>query len=257
MRILVAIKPTLNVGQLKFEKDGTPMVDASPVTLGEADKCAIEEAMKVKEKMGAHVSVVSVGSSAAHYKVIRDAYAMGADYGYLVKVDGEVDALTVARLIVGVAKRTGPYDLLLMGSGAGDTHSYLVGPMVAGLMELPLIAGVDRLEVSSDGLIRGTCRLEDGTYVYETRAPSVVTVTSEANQPRIPGLKAVLRSKSARIEELYPSDLGVEVKRLELGAPKKYEIPRKRIKLEATDPEAAAKAVEELLRALKSGGVLS
>ncbi|MGC9178005.1 MAG: electron transfer flavoprotein subunit beta/FixA family protein [Conexivisphaera sp.] len=256
MRILVAVKPTLDINQLKFEKDGTPMVDASPVVLGDADKCAIEEAVKAKEGLGARTSVVSVGSTAAHYKAIRDAYAMGVDEGYIVKVDGEVDALTVARLIAGVAKRSA-YDLLLMGSGAGDTHASLVGPMVAGLMGVPLIAGVDRLEISGDGAIRGTCALGDGTYIYEARAPSVVTVTSEANQPRIPNLKAVLRSKSARIEELTPSDLGVETRRLNLGVPKKYEVQRRRVKLEAADADAAAKVVDKLLEALRSEGILS
>ncbi len=259
MKILVAVKPAFDVGQLKFEKDGTPMLDACPVSLGEADRCALEEAIRIKERLGATVAAATIGSSEAHYKAIRDSYAMGADEGYLVKADDpwRLDALSVASAIARLAEVTGPYDLVLAGSGAGDTHASVIGPMIAGILGIPLIAGVDRLEVDSPDTVVGTCKLEDGSYTYSARTPVVVTVTSEANVPRIPNLRAILRSKGMQIREMSAEELGVDLRRLEPLIVRKYEIKRKGIIYKAEDQKGAAEASARLLAALRSEGVLS
>jgi len=259
LKLLVAVKPTFDIGQLKFEKDGTPMLDACPVSLGEADKCALEEAVRIKERLGATVAAATVGSSEAHYKAIRDSYAMGADEGYLVKADDpwRLDALSVASAIARVVEVTGPYDLVLAGSGAGDTHASVIGPMIAGILGIPLIAGVDRLEMNSPGTVVGACKLEDGSYTYEARTPAVVTVTSEANAPRIPNLRAILRSKGMQIREMDAGELGVDLRRLEPLRVGRYEVKRKGVIYKAEDQKGAAEASASLLAALRSEGVLS
>ncbi len=255
-RVLVSIKLTYDVNQLKFEKDGTPILDACPRVMGEADKCAIEEAVKLKESGKAEeVVALTIGSTKEHQRILRDAYAMGVDKAYMVRLDSDdmATATTIAKIIASFAEKTGPYDIILLGSGASDTHSSVVGPMVASLLGYNLLANADRIEVK-DSLVSITSTLEDGQYVVESPLPVVVTVTSEANQPRIPTIRDILRSKKKPIEEIEAADLEADLSRIELVEIKKFEVPRKRIKIDATSN--VGEAVDKLIKELENEGVI-
>ncbi|MET1102168.1 MAG: electron transfer flavoprotein subunit beta/FixA family protein [Pyrodictiaceae archaeon] len=256
MKALVAIKLTYDVNQLKFERNGTPILDTCPRVMGDADKCAVEEAVRVKEKLGASTSVMTIGSLKEHYKIIRDAYAMGIDKGYIVRVDDAelLDAITVAKIIARFAEKTGPYDYIFLGSGASDTHSSVVGPLVAGLLNYKLIANVDKLSIDREGVVKATSMLEDGVYTWEARPPVVITVTSEANEPRIPTIKAILRSKRMPIEEITLDELGLEPRRINVKEIKRFIVKRKRIRIDAT--ENVEEAVEKLIKFLEEEGVI-
>jgi electron transfer flavoprotein beta subunit len=256
LKVLVAVKLTYDVNQLKFEKDGTPLLDACPRVMGEADKCAMEEAVKLKESGKAEeVVAITIGSSKEHQRILKDAYAMGATKAALIKADDPdyLPALTVAKLIASYAGKTGPYDVVLLGSGAGDTHSSVVGPMVASMLNVPLLANADRINVE-DNNVTIISTLEDGQYKFTSKIPVVVTVTSEANEPRIPTIRDILRSKKKPIDEVSPEDLGVELNKIDLVEIKKYEVPRKRVKIDATDN--VEEAVEQLIKALEQEGVI-
>ncbi|MEB3756894.1 MAG: electron transfer flavoprotein subunit beta/FixA family protein [Desulfurococcales archaeon] len=256
MKVLVAVKLTYDINQLKFEKDGTPLLDACPRVMGEADKCAMEEAVKLKEAGKAEeVVAITIGSSKEHQRILKDAYAMGATKAALIKVDDPdyLSTLTVANIIASFAKKTGPYDLVLLGSGAGDTHSSVVGPMVASLLNMPLLANADRVIVEENS-VTIVSTLEDGQYKFTSQTPAVVTVTSEANEPRIPTIRDILRSKKKPIDEITPEDLEVELAKMNLIEIKKYEVPRKRVKIDATDN--VEEAVDQLIKALEQEGVI-
>jgi electron transfer flavoprotein beta subunit len=255
LKALVAIKLTYDVNQLKFEKDGTPILDACPKVMGEADKCAVEEAVRFKEKTGAEVTAVTIGSSKEHYRIIRDAYAMGVDKGVIVKVENPdlIDALTVAKVIAALNNKLGPFDVIFLGSGASDTHSSVVGPMVASLLNYKLLANADKVGFS-DGKFTVVSTLEDGQYTSIAEPPVVITVTSEANQPRIPTIKDILRSKRKPIDEVSLEDLGIKPRILSLENLTKHEVKRKRIKIDAT--ENVEEAVEKLIKALEEEGVI-
>jgi len=256
VRVLVAVKLTYDINQLKFEKDGTPLLDACPRVMGEADKCALEEAVKLKDAGKAEeVTVLTIGSSKEHQRILKDAYAMGATKAVMVKADDpdSLSALSVARIISSYAEKTGPYDLILLGSGAGDTHSSVVGPMVASMLNVPLLANADRVSVENDG-VTIVSTLEDGQYKFTSKMPAVVTVTSEANEPRIPTIRDILRSKKKPIDETTPEELGIQVSKINIESIVKYEVPRKRVKIDATDN--VEEAVEKLIKALEEEGVI-
>ncbi len=257
MRILVALKPTYDVSQLKFDSEGVPLLDTCPVTLGEADKCALEEALKVKESKGATVVAVTVGQSEAHIKGIRDALAMGADEGYVIKLKNawNLSSITVANAIARFAGLTGPYDIVFTGSGAGDTHSSTIGPMVSALLGFRLVANADKVEVN-ENKATAKCTMEDGTYNYEVEFPAVITVTSEANEPRIPTLKAILRSKNMPVKEIEPDVLGLSAEEYKDLKVIKHMVERKRVILEANDQKSAEESVVKLLSFLKDDGVI-
>jgi len=257
LRILVAVKLSLDAGQLKFDSSGHPLIDACPRRMGDADKCAVEEAVRAKEKLGAETVVVTIGGSAEHVRMIRDAYAMGIDKGYIVRID-EPETLslpTVARIIAEIYGRTGPYDLVFLGVGSNDTHSSMLAPMLSSMLDIPLLPSIDKLDVNNDS-VEGIATMEDGSYTFRARFPAVVSITSEANEPRIPTLRAILKSKRIPIQEVSPEDLGVNIEKIRLENVERFIIPRRRILMEAGDQTQIEEAVDKLLEALRSEGVI-
>lgn len=252
MKILTLIKLTIDINQLKYESSGEPLIDIAPRKMGDSDKCAVEEAVRLKEKHNAHTVVVTVGSSPENERIIRDAYAMGIDEGYVVEVDGyeNIQAITIGEIIASMAKKTGPYDLIILGAGSLDTHSYTLGPIIASRMGIPIIAGVDSLNYV-DGYFEARSVMEDGTYVYRSKPPLVVTLTTEANEPRIPTLKTILKSKKMEIKRLSIEQLGVRLKKIDVVEIKKYTIQRKNMIWEAS--EDLEKAVDNLVDLLVGG----
>jgi len=258
MKIFVPIKLTYDVSQLKFDAStNTPLLDACPRVIGDADKCALEEAIRLKEKYGAEVAAVTIGDTQEHYRIIKDAYAMGATAGYIIKISNseELSVNIVAELLASLYQKTGPYDLIILGSGSSDTHSSFLGAHLSAKLGLPIITGVDKLTVEDDK-VQGVSTMEDGTYTFNGEPPLIITVTSEANEPRIPTLRDILRSKRMPINEFSSEDLSVEISKIEITDVKRYVVERKRIKFEADDEEKMKEAVEKLIESLKKEGVI-
>ncbi|MEM3397476.1 MAG: hypothetical protein QW724_03700 [Nitrososphaerota archaeon] len=249
MRVLTPIKLTVDISQLKYESSGEPLIDIAPRKMGDSDKCAIEEAVRLKEKHNAHTVVVTVGSTPDHERMVRDAYAMGIDEGYIIEVDGHenLQAVNVGEIIASMAEKTGPYDLIILGAGSLDTHSYTLGPIVASRIGIPIIASVDSLNYV-EGYIEAKSVMEDGTYIYRSKPPLVVTVTTEANEPRIPTLKTILKSKKMEVKRLSIEQLGVRLEKVGLVEVKKYIIQRKNIVWDTS--EDSEKAVDNLVNLL-------
>lgn len=249
MKILTPIKLTIDISQLKYESSGEPLLDIAPRKMGDSDKCAVEEAVRLKEKHNAHTTVVTIGSSPDHERMIRDAYAMGIDEGYIIEVDEyeNLQAVTIGEIIASMAQKTGPYDLIILGAGSLDTHSYTLGPIIASKIGVPIIAGVDSLNYS-DGYFEARSIMEDGTYVYKSWPPLVVTVTTEANEPRIPTLKTILKSKKMEIKKLSIEQLNVKLNKIDVVDVKKYLVQRKNVVWDAG--EDLEKAIDNLVNLL-------
>ena len=258
MKILVPIKLTYDVSQMKFDANTLePILDAVPKMIGDADKCALEEALKIKDKLGGEVVVASVGNSKTHGKIIRDAFAMGASYGYIIEAAKfhELDVYTVGRSISELVSRTGPYNLILIGLGSSDTHSSQLPPLIATLLDIPVVIGVDKLEYTGD-TINVTCSYEDGIYKYSLKPPAVISVTTEANMPRIPTIRDILRAKKMKFEEIPIEELIENPMYIDIGSISKYTVERKRIILEADTEEKIEEGLGKIFEALKSEGVI-
>ncbi|MCS7126685.1 MAG: hypothetical protein NZ929_07245 [Aigarchaeota archaeon] len=255
MKILTLIKLTLDISQLKYESTGEPLTEIAPKKMGDSDKCAVEEAVRLKEKLGAYTVVATIGSTSENERIIRDAYAMGIDEGYIVKVeDPEIlQATSIGKIVSSLVEKTGPYDLIILGAGSLDTHSYTLGSIIASKLNIPIIAGVDSLQYV-DGFFEALCIMEDGAYTFRAKAPLVVTVTTEANEPRIPTLKTILRSKKMEVKTLTIHDLGVDdVVKVDLLDVKRYVVNRRKILWDAS--EDLEKAVDKFIEVLVSEGV--
>jgi electron transfer flavoprotein beta subunit len=216
------------------------------------DEYAVEEALRLKERLGGAVRVVSVGRDEA-VTVLRKCLAMGADEAFLVKDDSPetYDGLRTARIIArAVERRFAGADLLLFGKQSVGADNGQVPAMVAELLGLPQATVVTKLEV--DGPAATALReVEGGTEKVALALPAVVTAQKGLNEPRYETLKGIMAAKKkdvpvVKLDELGlgPDDLAprVEVTGLEVPA------QRQAGKLLQGDPAETARELVRLLR---------
>lgn len=257
MNIVVCVKQTPDLQQVRIRKETRePVLDNVPLTIGNIDKNALEEGVRLKEGSGGKVIAVAVGSEKLD-DTIKEALAMGADEAVLVvgkELDGAESQITALCLAKAIEKLQG-FDLILMGEGSADNYSGQVGPRVAELLNLPQVTYVSSLQVE-DNVLKAVRSLDDSVETVEVELPAVVTVVSEINEPRIPSVTQILKAGKKPKQVFKPGDLGVDtaalspaVKTLSNLAP---EQDRKRIIFS----EGLDKDVTSLIRALETEGVL-
>ncbi|PSO05239.1 hypothetical protein B9Q13_02390 [Candidatus Marsarchaeota G2 archaeon ECH_B_SAG-G16] len=255
---LVSVKSCVDVDSVKVDRaTGLVSVEGVPRKFNDFDKNALEEALRIKEKFGGKVVVVTVGQTGAR-EVLKEALSMGADEAYYVADPSlqEFDSRAVAIVLSRVFSKLGPFDLVLMGEGSVDHYSLQVGPRLAELLNLPQLTYVRKLELNAQELTVER-DLEYGIQIVKSSLPAVVTVAQEINQPRLPTLKSILAASKKEIKQLTLSELNLKADELkpvvttkEIRAPKS---DRKRIVIDGSKP---AEAVQTLLKYLKQEGVI-
>ena len=213
MKILVAVKRVPDPETvIKIAPDGSNIVgDNVKWVINPFDEIAIEEALRVKEKVaGSEVVLVSIGTKSAQEQ-LRTGLAMGADRAILVLSEQTLEPLAVARVLQKLAESEKP-DLVLLGKQAIDDDSNCVGQMLAELLEWPQATFASKLELVADQKSAKVTREVDGGL--ETLAiplPAVVTADLRLNEPRYASLPGIMKAKSKPLEELTPAGLGVDV----------------------------------------------
>jgi electron transfer flavoprotein beta subunit len=210
MNIIVCVKQVIDLEQIRIKPDSRqPVLDGLPVLFGDFDKCALEESVRIKEKLGGKVTAVAAGSAKLK-DTIKEALAIGADEAIILTdpaFQGS-DTMGSARLLAKAVEKIGEYDLILLGDGSDDNYSSQVPPRLAELLNLPQVASVREMEVL-EGKVRAVRDLEDALEVIEVDLPAVISVTSELNTPRLPPLSAILKAGRKPLHTWGPDDLGV------------------------------------------------
>jgi electron transfer flavoprotein beta subunit len=210
MNIIVCMKQVIDLEQIRIKPDSRqPVLDGLPVLLGDFDKCALEESVRIKEKHGGKVTAVAAGSAKLK-DTIKEALAIGADEAVILTdpaFQGS-DTMGSARLLAKVIEKVGDYDLILLGDGSDDNYSGQVPPRLAELLNLPQVGSVREMEVV-DGKVRAVRDLEEALEVVEVDLPAVISVTSELNTPRLPPLSAILKAGRKPVHTWGPDDLGI------------------------------------------------
>lgn len=257
MNIVVCVKQTVDLQQVRIRKETRePVLENIPLTLGNIDKNALEEGVRLKEKHGGKIIVVSAGSDKLD-DTIKEALAIGADEAVLVMdkaLDGAESAVAAAALAKAIQKIDG-VDLILFGEGSADNYSGQVGPRVAELLDMPQVTYVSSLEIDGANM-KAVRSLDDCFETVSVALPAVVTVVSEINDPRIPSVTQILKAGKKPKEKMAPADLGLDVAGLGQSvatisnlAP---EQERKRILFQ----EGADKDVASLVKALEAEGLV-
>lgn len=250
---VVCMKVTVDTAQLKADpRTSAPALAAAPLRISTFDEHALEEAVRLKEKHGGRVIVLSLVAEKPPPDLILRALAMGADEAHLV-VDpsaAEADALATATTLAAALRTLDGWDLVFCGDGSIDQYSRQVGPRIAEELGILPLTQVTHLEVESRGLVarRG---LEETTETVEAELPALVTVGQEINRPRFPTVLQIMGASRKPVHEKRREDLGLPaaepppVETLEIAAPSSS---RKKIVVTAPSPgELAAELARNLL----------
>lgn len=254
-RTVVCIKHSLDVSQLKIHpQTHSIIVGGAPRKVSDFDKNALEEAIRLREKHGGGVIAVTVGQAQAR-EALREALAMGADGAYLIcdpSLEGS-DTLATALALATAIKGIGEFDLIICGEASIDGFSSQVGPRLAELLDIPQITYVRRVSLDGDTIIAER-DLEDCYEVVTAKMPSLLTVTKEINEPRLPTLSAILRASRKDITVWSLAELGIPGERV---GPKgsgvrvlKVVAPEVRKKAVIIKAETAREAAEELAKVI-------
>jgi electron transfer flavoprotein beta subunit len=257
-RWAVAVKHGIDVNLTRADpNNGRIDLARAPRKTSDFDKNAVEEAVRLREKHGGTVTVLTVGPPTSR-EAIRDALSLGAEEGILLTPpEGAVpDSGTVATALAAYFRSpVGAFDLALFGEGSTDHFSGTVGARVAAELGLPSMSHVRRLVVDGE-MLRVHRDLETGIEELESAFPAVVTVGQEINTPRTPTFLSTLKASKKEIREIPVASLGVPsatwshpVQILEASLPSR---PRKRIHVPGGDPTALS---QELVRLLHQEGI--
>ncbi len=202
------------------------------------DEYAVEEALQIKEAKGGTVQVISVGSDES-LTTLKKALAMGADEALLVKDDAveTYDGLRTAKIIARVVKeKFSDYSLLLFGKQAIDTDDSQVPSMVAGLLDLPQVNIVTKLELG-EGSGTALREIEGAVEKVKFSLPAVISAQKGLNEPRYETLKGIMAAKRKQVPVVSLQELGIEESDLE----PKLEL----VKMSSPPTKEAGKKIEE------------
>lgn len=251
MNIVVCLKQTFDT-EAKIVLDGKGNIDGTGVNLviNPYDEFAVEEALKLREKFGGTVTLVSMGGDRTT-EALRTALAMGCDEAVLVN-DPAIESPDewVAAEILAKAVAQLSYDIILTGRIAVDDGSSQVAVRMADALNIPSVSSILKLEVE-DGKATATREIDGGTELIEISLPAVLTAQKGLNIPRYPSMMGIMKAKKKEIKVLALADLGLSAadlpKKMEI---KKYSLPSPRkggIKV----PGEASDAARELARLLR------
>jgi len=245
MKILVPIKRVVDpYSKVRPLPDGAG-IDTTGVKfeINPFDEIAVEEAVRLREKLGdVEISVVSIGKAECEEQ-LRKALAMGADKAILVESDAEFDSPGIAGELASLASELGP-DLILMGKQATDDDCNQVGQMLAAKLDLPQATFASKVEATASG-VNVTRETDDGEETLALSFPCLVTTDLRLNEPRYIGLPGIIKARSKPLERRAPSTtpvLKTRIIRVESPAPR--------------EPGRKVASVTELISVLKERGAI-
>jgi electron transfer flavoprotein beta subunit len=198
--------------KLRVAPDGRWIVEEDlPFVINESDEYALEEALRIAEKLGGEVVVFSLGPERVR-EALRKALALGATRAVHLADAAYAggDALANGRALAAAIAREG-CDLVLTGSQSDDAGFGATGTVVAGHLGWPhawLVMGVEVEEGARSAKV--TREMESGlNEVFRIAFPAVLEVQAGINQPRYASLKGIMAAKKKEIAEVAPADLGL------------------------------------------------
>ena len=212
MNIVVCLKQVPGTTDVKIDPNTNTLIrQGIENIINPFDTYAIEEAVRLKEKHGGKVTVITMGPPQAD-AALREAVSLSADEAILLsdRAFAGADTWATANTLAKSILKLGKYDLIICGRQTIDGDTGQVGPEMAEMLKIPFIAYVSKIEEIKENYLRVSRMVEEGHEVIETTLPAVITVAKEINVPRLPSLRSIIKSKSAVIPVWGAAELGVE-----------------------------------------------
>lgn len=259
MNIIVCIKQVPSNNEVKINPETNTIIrEGVDAIINPFDMYAIEEALRIKDKTGGKVTVLSMGIPSVA-DLLKEAISLGADEAILLsdKAFAGSDTLATSYALSMGIKKIGNYDIVICGKQATDGDTAQVGPSLAEKLGIPHTTYVRKIEAIEEGYIRCQRLTDDGYEVIEMPLPALITVVKEINEPRLPSLKGMMRAKKAVINTWNADDINADKEMCGLkGSPTqvvKTFTPVHDIKSEIIDgnPEEQARKLADRLLSMK------
>ncbi len=212
MNIIVCIKQVPETTEVKINPETNTLIrEGVKSIINPFDMYAIEEAVRLKEKFGGKTTVITMGPPQAE-SALREAISMGIDEAVLLsdRAFAGSDTWATSYTLSCAVKKISGFDLIICGKQASDGDTAQVGPGIAAHLNLPQVTYVKKIEELRGGLMRVERLMEEGFEIIEVALPVLLTVVKEINEPRLPSLRGMMRSKQAKITVWTAKDIGAE-----------------------------------------------
>jgi electron transfer flavoprotein beta subunit len=217
MKILVPVKRAIDKDvKIRVKPDGSGVeLGNVKMSMNPFDEIAVEEAIRLREAGKAtEIVVASIGPAQAA-ETIRTALAMGADRGILVKAEGTVEPLAVAKILKAIADAEQP-GLILLGKQAIDDDCNQTGQMLAALLGWSQGTFASKLALDGES-VSVTREVDGGFQTVKLKMPAIVTTDLRLNEPRYASLPNIMKAKKKPIADKTAADYGVDIRpRLEV-----------------------------------------
>jgi len=201
MNIIVCLKQVPDTADIKLDGVTKRLVrEGVKSMINPFDMYAIEEALRLKEKLGGKVTALTMGPPQAETS-LREAIALGCDEAILVSDSAfaGADTLATSYTLSCAIKKIKDYDLIFCGKQTLDGDTAQVGPGIAGHLDIPQIINVRKIQDIKEVQVTAQRMTEYGYDVIEAQLPCLLTVVKDINVPRLPSLKGKMKAKSASV----------------------------------------------------------
>ena len=261
MEIVVCVKQVPDTTEVKIDPVTNTLVrQGVPSIVNPFDVNAVEEAIRLKEKHGGKVTVISMGPPQAK-DALKECLAMGADAAILIsdRAFGGSDTLATSYTLASAIRKLGKVDIVFFGKQAIDGDTAQVGPETAEHLGIAQVTYVAKIDVEGD-VVRAQREHDDGYEIIEVKLPIAVSVVKSINEPRFPTVKGLMKANRAEIPVWTANDLVVDENRLGLkGSPTKVLkifTPTHRTQGVIIQKDTAREAVAELFQKLSDAKII-
>ena len=213
MNIIVCIKQVPGTTEIKIDpKTNTLVREGVKSIVNPFDAYALEEGVRLKERYGGKVIVITMGPPQAE-EALRETISLGADEAILLsdRVFAGSDTWATSYVLSKAVAKIAQYDIVICGRQTLDGDTGQVGPELSEMLKIPFVSYVSKIEEIKDKRIMVQRMIEEGHEVIETTMPAVITVVKEINVPRLPSLRGSMKAKTAKIPVWTAADIGAEV----------------------------------------------
>ncbi len=214
MNIIACVKQVPDTeAQIRVKADGSGIEEGGiKWVMNTYDEFGVEEALRLKEKQGGEVTIVSLGPARA-METIRTALAMGADKGIHIcdpALEGADSYVTAAALAAAI--KAVPYDIIFCGQRAIDGDCGQVGAILAELLDIPQITVVTKVEVAGAS-VKAIRPIEGAQLLIESPLPCVITAQKGLNEPRYASLPGIMKAKKKPVDVKDAAALGISAEK--------------------------------------------
>jgi len=211
LNIIVCYKLSPDAEDFQVLPDGTLSFANVECRIGQYDTIAVETGLQLVESQGGKLTALSAGPKELENSKARKAILSRGPTDLVVVMDErlrDADTHMTARVLAAAVQKLGGCDLLLCGEGSADLYAQQVGNQLGQLLGLPTLNAISKITPAGGKLVVERV-LEDEVEVLEVTLPAVLSVTTDINLPRIPGMKDILSAGKKPVTEWGLVEVGL------------------------------------------------